>query len=91
MKKQEMKKEGAKRMVDWNGDGRKNNMDQYDMIQDTSNKKGNYGGYHSGGAGSAILKYLLVPAIALFISLFNEHLGFGILLIWGAIKIGFPK
>ena len=61
-------------MMDWNGDGRINSMDTYDMMHDTSSKRNYRNGYGGSRAGMVILKALAIPAIALFISLFNEGL-----------------
>ena len=75
--------------MDWNGDGRVNSMDTYDMMHDTSG-----GGNYCGGGGMtpmgvAILKALALPALALFVGLFNEPLGIVIALIWGVKVICF--
>ena len=76
-------------MMDWNGDGRINSMDTYDMMHDTSGGVTHRKGSGMPLVGATILKFLFIPAIALFISLFNEGLAIIIVVIWGISKICF--
>ena len=77
-------------MTDWNGDGRINSMDTYDMMQDTSTR-GNYSrGYSGSDAGVALLKALALPVLAVFVGSLYEPLGVVIGLIWAIKVICFP-
>ncbi len=46
-------------MIDWNGDGRINSMDLYDMIEDTREKNHNHNSYRRSSGLSKGDKYLL--------------------------------
>ncbi len=73
-------------MMDWNGDGRINSMDTYDMMHDTSGRSGSGGGV----IGGFFKKLLIVGLICLVISLINPTLAKAVIIGYMLCKVAFP-
>ena len=73
-------------MMDWNGDGRINSMDTYDMMHDTSNRSGSGGGV----IGEFFKKLLIAGLILLVIGLINPILAKVLIIGYLVCKVAFP-
>ncbi len=79
-------------MMDWNGDGRVNSMDTYDMMHDTSN--GTSSGSRKRSGSNVLLTFLkqilVIGVICLIISLIEPTLAKVLLVGFLLCRIAFP-
>ncbi len=73
-------------MMDWNGDGRHNSQDYFDMINDTKNT----GGGESSGFSGRFKAIPIVALICLIIALINPTIAKLIIIVFALSFVAFP-